>query len=513
MAAPDPAAVRLAVRGLSRRYGGMAANNAIELSVQAGEIHAVLGENGSGKSTLLRCIYGVEQPDAGAIIWNGRTLHLSGPAEARAHGIALVFQHFALIDPLSVLDNVLLHLHGTPLARLSASLVKHRLLELARTLEMPIDPDARVESLSVGARQRVEILRCLLLEPELLMLDEPTAALTPSEISQLFQVLRQIAAKGCSILFVTHRLAEVRALCQRATILRNGRVVAACAPADMSESDLAELMVGAAPLAAPLQRSPSRAQVRLTLDAVCASGSRPQACGINNVQLEIRAGEIVGLAGIAGNGQEVLGDLVTGERSVDSGRVLLDGDDVTSAGAWQRRAAGVQVVPAERTRRGALPTLSLTDNLLLTQARSFTPRRAAVWSRLDRARAEAESTRVMQSHDVRAPGPRTPAGHLSGGNLQRFLVGRALLSRPRVLVCHNPTWGVDLRAAAAIHRRLQDAREDGAAILLISADLDEIYHLADRMAVLSRGRLSEVRPLPQYARAEVGLLMAGAAAS
>lgn len=501
---------RLELIGLTRRYPGTVANRDVSLRVGAGEIHAILGENGSGKSTLMRCIYGVEPADEGSILWNGREVTPASPAAARALGMAMVFQHFSLIEPLTVLDNVLLYVHGSALAPATADHIAARLRSLGESLDMPINPLSRVDTLSVGERQRVEILRCLLLEPELLMLDEPTAALTPSETGQLFRILRRIAVGGCSILFVTHRLSEVRALCSKATVLRRGSVVGSCDPSAVDESTLARLLVGELPPALPSDRPAPGKSTLLRLERLQARRLTHETMDPSPLSLDVRSGEIVGIAGVAGNGQALLGDLVSGERPAIAGRLGIGDADHTLSGPLLRQTAGLQVVPAERTHRGAVAQLPLHENLLLTHSDRYTRKPGWPWSRINRRQLKQDNASIIAACDVRTPSADATAGQLSGGNLQKFLLGRALLCSPRVLVCHNPTWGVDILAAAAIHRKLLDARAAGTAILLISADLEEIYHLADRVAVLFRGHLSEAVPREQLPLSHAGLLMAGA---
>jgi len=502
---------RLELIGVTRRYPGVVANDGIDLRIAPGEIRGVLGENGSGKSTLMRCIYGVEQPDSGAIIWNGRQVVLGSPRVARALGMAMVFQHFSLIEPLTVIDNIRLYLDGlaglagvegydNDPARLSASL-----LSLSAELDLPVDPLARVDDLSPGERQRVEILRCLLLKPDLLILDEPTAALTPGEVAQLFTVLRTIAGTGCSILFISHKLPEVRALCDEVTVLRRGKVSGHGKPAAMSEAELAVLLVGEETPKLPPTRTPVGSKVLLDLDGLSGARSALDDLQMQPVSMQIRSGEIIGIAGISGNGQEQLNNLISGETSARAGRLSIAGRDVTAHGPAQRYAAGLQIVPAERTHAGAIPAMSLADNLLLTNVHRYA---SPLWG-LDRKRLASDNREVINTCDVRTPHEHANAGTLSGGNLQKFLLGRALLDQPQVLICNHPTWGVDLRAAHAIHRRILDARSQGAAILLITEDLEEIYLLADRIGALYSGRISPLRQAGELPLHELGLWMTG----
>ena len=508
---------RLELIGVTRRYPGVVANDGIDLRIAPGEIRGVLGENGSGKSTLMRCIYGVEQPDAGEIIWNGRQVVLRSPRVARALGMAMVFQHFSLIEPLTVIDNIRLYLDGLDglagddgLVGLEGydkdpNRIAVNLLSLSAALDLPVDPMARVDDLSPGERQRVEILRCLLLKPDLLILDEPTAALTPGEVSQLFTVLRTIAGSGCSILFISHKLPEVRALCDEVTVLRRGKVSGHGKPAAMSEAELAVLLVGEETPKLPPARTPVGSTVLLDLDGLSGARGALDDLQMQPVSMQIRSGEIIGIAGISGNGQEQLNNLISGETSARAGRLSIAGQDMTAHGPAQRYAAGLQIVPAERTHAGAIPAMSLADNLLLTNVHRYASR---FWG-LDRKRLASDNREVINTCDVRTPHEHAHAGTLSGGNLQKFLLGRALLDHPQVLICNHPTWGVDLRAAHAIHRRILDARSQGAAILLITEDLEEIYLLADRIGALYSGRISPLRPTSELPLHELGLWMTG----
>ena len=500
-----PRVPRLELIGITRRYPGVIANDGITLRIAAGEIHGILGENGSGKSTLMRCIYGVEQPDAGEILWNGRQIQPRSPRAARELGMAMVFQHFSLIEPLTVLENVSLYLDGIlPRARSSAAIAED-LQSLANSLGLSVAPQATVATLSLGERQRVEILRCLMLDPSLLILDEPTAALTPVEVQQFFDMVRAIAGRGCSVLFISHKLPEVRALCDQVTILRRGRIAGHGVPARMSETQLATLLIGEELHPTAPARRPPQQDVLLDLRNVQPAIASDATPALQPISLQIHGGEIVGIAGIAGNGQDCLNALLSGETPVGDGQLFIGGRDMTHAGPATRYAAGLQVLPAERTHRGAVPNMSLADNLLLTNVHRY----VSAFGRLDRQRLQLECAQVVAQNDVRVPEGDAPAGTLSGGNLQKFLLGRALLGQPRVLICNHPTWGVDIRAAQAIQARILEARERGAAILLITEDLEELYQLSDRIGALFAGRLSSLRPPATLPLTELGLWMTG----
>jgi len=497
-----PTRKRLELIGLTRRYPGCTANDAIDLEVAEGEIHGVLGENGAGKSTLMRCIFGVEQPDEGAIVWQGRQVELPNPDAAKALGIAMVFQHFSLVAPMTVWDNMRLFL---PPGRLAPDALAARMAALGALFDMPVDPAARVAEFGPGERQRVEIMRALLIEPKLLILDEPTAVLGPRESERLFETLRQLAAGGLSIILISHKLAEVRALCDRVTVLRRGRVAGRAEPRDTSVEALARLVVGGT-VTAPQKRADVAGAAALALAGVgtVAGEGFPQA--LRSVSLTLRAGEILGVAGVAGSGQHALNAVITGELEAAEGRVVLHGEALSGWPPARRYAQGLQVVAAERLGAGAVGDFSLADNLLLTLTHRYRTR----FGGIRRRRLRAETAALLARFDVRSGEPGLPARRLSGGNLQKFLLGRALLDEPRVLVVNHPTWGVDVQAAARLHDALLAARDAGTAVLLLTEDLDELYALADRIAVLYDGRLSPAVPATELDRETLGLWMTGA---
>ncbi|WP_097460851.1 ABC transporter ATP-binding protein [Mangrovitalea sediminis] len=496
---------RLELYGITKAFPGVVANADVSLSVHPGEIHALLGENGAGKSTLMKMIYGLLAPDSGSLMWDGREIRIEGPMQARALGMGMVQQHFALLESLTVAENLALTLnrHG----RWDPNRIAARIEDAEREYGLKVHARRPVHRLSVGERQRVEILRCLLQEEplKLLILDEPTAVLTPQEIEGLFAILRRLAADGLSILFVSHKLEEVRGLCDRVTVLRSGRVVARRDTADVSVEDLAALMVGDAP--PPLrERKPValEARVRMAVSSLSQSTLDPHGTALQSVNFELRQGEILGLAGVSGNGQQELMAALVGERSSPPEAILIDGQAVGKLNVRARRKLGLRYVPEERLGKGAVPELSLIDNVLLTRWA-----KAMQWGllRLGQARAAAQS--LCDRHDVRHPGVASPAASLSGGNLQKFIMGRELDEAPEILIVAQPTWGVDVAAARRIQDGLLALRERGSALLVISDDLDELLLLSDRIAVMSGGRVSPVCPVASVDRAELGQWMGG----
>mgnify|MGYP006277304043 CR=1 FL=1 len=496
---------RLSLRAITKRWPSVVANDAVSLDVLPGEIHALLGENGAGKSTLMKILYGVVQADAGEVVWEGQTVRIDSPAAARRLGIGMVFQHFSLFETLSVVENIALGLADG--SRLDA--LAERIAEVSARYGLPIDPRRRVHALSVGERQRVEIVRCLLQQPRLLIMDEPTSVLAPQAVERLFDTLRTVAAEGCSVLYISHKLDEIRSLCDRATVLRAGRVSARCEPARESHESLARMMIGG-DLPAITHR-PARIDgvIRLEVDALSMPVDDPFGAALEAVNLQVRSGEIVGIAGVSGNGQRELIDALSGERRANrAGSIRIDGVDAGRLNVLQRRRLGLATIVEERLGRGAVPSMSLTDNALLTAQRSML--RGAF---IDRRALAAFARRCIERFAVRCRNENASARSLSGGNLQRFIVGREILQGPRVLVVAQPTWGVDVGAAAFIRQALVDLRDAGCAILLVSEDLDELFEIADRIAVMASGRLSAARPAAELDAASIGLMMGGSIAA
>jgi len=496
---------RLQLRHITKRYPGCLANDAIDLSIEPGEIHALLGENGAGKSTLMKIIYGVVQPDAGQIVWHGKPLTMRNPAQARELGIGMVFQHFSLFETLTVAQNIALAMGaaaGTP------KQLEPRIREVSQRYGMALEPQRLVHSLSIGERQKVEIIRCLMQDIRLLILDEPTSVLTPQEADDLFVTLRRLASEGCSILFISHKLGEVRALCHSATVLRGGRVSGHCVPAECSDLQLAQLMVGDAEGLVAQYPKASGATPFLRVDKLSWHNPDPFGCSLKEVDLEVRSGEIVGIAGVAGNGQDELLALLSGEQTLskaDAQHIRFANQVVGHLRPDARRKLGLAFVPAERLGHGAVPEMSLTDNALLTAFQQGLVSKGLI----QRGKVQALAETIIQRFAVKTPDAQTRARSLSGGNLQKFILGREILQNPRLLVAAHPTWGVDVGAAAAIHRALIVLRDAGAAILVISEDLDELFQISDRVAALSAGRLSSLAPTAQTSQVQVGGWMAG----
>jgi simple sugar transport system ATP-binding protein len=496
-----PAPIRLSLRGITKAYPTVVANDGIDLDVAVGEIHALLGENGAGKSTLTKIVYGLVRPDAGTITWEGTPVAITSPARARKLGIGMVFQHFSLFETLTVAENIALALDDARAGRA----LDARIRDVSQRYGLPLDPGRRVHAMSVGERQRVEIVRCLLQDPRLLILDEPTSVLTPQAVAGLFATLRTLAAEGRSILYISHKLDEIRELCQRATVLRAGRVTGACDPRVESAAALARMMIGSE-LPQPAQRPGERGGPLLVVEHLSLPSDDPFGVALSDVSLEVHAGEIVGIAGVSGNGQQELLAALSGERRTPAHTMRIDGRDVGTLDTAQRRALGLAFVPEDRLGRGAVPDLSLADNALLTAWRCGLTRHGFVQERA----TDRYAAGVIDAFGVRSGGPHAAARSLSGGNLQKFIVGREIRQAPRVLIAAQPTWGVDVGAAAQIRQTLIDLRAAGCAVLVISEELDELFEICDRIAVIAQGVLSPALPLAATSAEAIGLLMAGA---
>jgi simple sugar transport system ATP-binding protein len=493
-------APRLELTGISKQYPAVKANDNISLVVKPGEIHALLGENGAGKSTLMKIVFGAVQPDEGEIKVDGQVVQIRNPHEARAHGIAMVFQHFSLFDTLTAAENVWLGLEtGETLAE-----VTERMRLKAGDYGLQVDATRPVHSLSVGERQRVEIVRALLSEPRLLILDEPTSVLTPMAVQSLFNTLRKLAAEGCSILYISHKLDEIRELCHYCTVLRGGRVTGAVDPRQETNASLSKLMIGAEPPKL-VHRETALGGVALEVKNLSLTPDSIYGVPLTNVSLQLRAGEVLGIAGVSGNGQQELLAALSGEdRRASPGSVALFGNDIARAGPARRRALGLHFVPEERLGRGAVPTLSLAANTLLTRRE---PLRAFGW--IDVAATRALASTLIERFKVKAGGPDAAAKSLSGGNLQKFIVGREIDAKPKVLIVAQPTWGVDVGAAAQIRGELLALRDAGCAVLVVSEELDELFELSDRLIVIARGRLSPSVPVGEATIERIGQWMAG----
>jgi len=492
--------LRLELTGICKSYPAVRANDGVHLRVQPGEIHAVLGENGAGKSTLMKIIYGAVQPDAGEMRFNDRAVRPRSPAEARALGISMVYQHFSLFDTLTVAENVWLGLdRNEPLAE-----VTHRIGDTAHAYGLDIEPQRPVHTLSVGEKQRVEIVRALLTSPQLLILDEPTSVLTPQAVDRLFSTLRRLAEGGCSILYISHKLDEIRALCQRCTVMRGGRVTGEVDPRRESNASLSRLMIGAEP--PPLAHRPAApGEVVLAVQRLSLPRPDPFGVDLHGVALQVRAGEVLGIAGVSGNGQQELMAVLSGEDPrAPPGTVRLFGHDIAAASPRARRGAGLHFVPEERLGRGAVPSLSLAQNTLLTRTEAVG---ALGW--VSQRGITRLAARLIDRFGVKAAGPQAVAKSLSGGNLQKFIVGREIDAAPRLLIVSQPTWGVDVGAAALIRAELLALRDAGCALLVVSEELDELFEICDRLVVIAKGRLSPPIAVADATVERIGEWMSG----
>jgi len=491
---------RLELKNISKQYPAVKANDNVSLTVQPGEIHAILGENGAGKSTLMKIVFGAVQPDEGTITIDGQTVAIRNPHEAKANGIAMVFQHFSLFDTLTAAENVWLGLEtGETLAQVS-----ERMRAKADVYGLPVDPTRPVHSLSVGERQRVEIIRGLLANPKILILDEPTSVLTPQAVRVLFKTLRQLADEGCSILYISHKLDEIRELCHACTVMRGGKVTGFVDPAKETNASLSRLMIGAEPPQL-VHRDAKPGAVVLELKNLSLPPHGAYGVPLQGLSLALRAGEVLGVAGVSGNGQQELLSALSGEdRRCLPGSLALFGQDIARASPSKRRAQGLYFVPEERLGRGAVPMQSLALNTLLTRRESVN---ALGWINVAATRALA--AKLIQRFNVKAGGPESHAKSLSGGNLQKFIVGREIDADPKVLVVAQPTWGVDVGAAAQIRGELLALRDAGCAVLVVSEELDELFELSDRLIVIARGKLSPSIATRDATVEQIGQWMAG----
>jgi len=492
----------LELRGITKIYPSVVANEDIDLRVAPGEIHAVLGENGAGKSTLMKIIYGVVKPDAGEMLWEGKVVTVANPAHARAIGIGMVFQHFSLFETLTVAENVALALPGKP----ELGELAQRIEQVSSVYGLPVDPRRLVHSLSVGERQRVEIIRCLLQNPKLLIMDEPTSVLTPQAVRKLFETLRTLASEGCAILYISHKLDEIKELCHSATVLRGGRVTGHCDPQRETPASMARLMIGKDLPHCTHPPAAADGEPRLVIAGLSHASADPFGVDLRDVHLTVHSGEIVGIAGVSGNGQQELLTALSGEeRLAEKFPVQICGTEAGRMTPGRRRKLGLCFVPEERLGRGAVPEMSLAENALLTAHR-----RGMVRAGMIRFRAMREfALRCIGQFNVKSGGTGAEAKSLSGGNLQKFIVGREILQEPRLLVVAQPTWGVDVGAAAFIRQALIDLRNAGTAILVISEELDELFEICDRIAVIAQGRLSPAKRAAETSVEEIGQWMSG----
>lgn len=492
---------RLRVESLTKVYPSVVANEDVSLRVDAGEIHAVLGENGAGKSTLMKMIYGVTTPTRGKIFWEDKEVQIASPAQARALGIGMVFQHFSLFETLTVAQNTALSLPG----HLSLSEVSRQIAEVSERYGLSVNPERYVHDLSVGERQRVEIIRCLLQKPTLLIMDEPTSVLTPAAVQRLFETLRQIRDDGCAILYISHKLDEIMALCDHATVLRGGKVTGECIPANETPQSMARMMIGH-DFDVPSRPKSFEASTLLSVQCTNLPASDPYGVSLKGINMAVKGGQVLGIAGISGSGQEELCRLLSGETTVAQDLVLFDGQKIGQLNPKARRALGICYVPEDRQATAALGSLSLAENALLTAADRASLAESGM---LKRSRMRAFAKQCIDKFRVKAQGPDALAQSLSGGNLQKFIVGREMLQNPRVLICAQPTWGVDVGAAAFIRQQLIDLSRRGCAVIVLSEELDELFEVSDEICVIAAGELSPVREVSQTSVEEIGTWMSG----
>ncbi len=492
----------LSLQGLTKAYPGVVANDNVSFDIGEGEVHALLGENGAGKSTLVKMIYGLVKPDSGTMLLRGQAYAPPEPRAARADGIAMVFQHFSLFDALNVAENIALGMENPPPMGDLAS----RIREVSETYGLPLDPYRTVGDLSAGERQRVEIIRCLLQDPKLLIMDEPTSVLTPQEVDILFETLQKLRSEGTSILYISHKLEEIRTLCDHATILRLGKNVGECVPRDTSARDMAEMMVGST-LQTPERAGRDFGDVALDISGLSVPSPTEFGTALKNVHMTVRKGEVLGVGGVAGNGQDELLGVLSGEIQTAADAIKFYGQPIGKLGPMARRKLGVLTAPEERLGHAAAPDMSLTENALLTGSvrKNLENNGFLKW-----AETQSFAEKIIEAFDVRTPGPDNAARSLSGGNLQKFVIGREVLQSPEVLVVNQPTWGVDAAAAAAIRQSILDLAAKGAAVVCISQDLDELMEISDSFAALNEGRLSAPRPTTGLTVDEIGLMMGGA---
>ncbi|RBY89891.1 ABC transporter ATP-binding protein [Blastococcus sp. TF02A-26] len=494
------------LRGITKRFPGVVANRDIELSVRRGEVHAIVGENGAGKSTLMKTLYGMHRPDEGTIVVDGRETVFRSPADAIAAGIGMVHQHFMLADNFTVLENIVLGSEPTRGGRLDMVEARRRINGISARYSLGLEPDALVEELGVGDRQRVEIAKVLYRGARTLILDEPTAVLVPQEVDELFRNLAELKREGLTVIFISHKLDEVRRVADSITVIRRGTTVGTADPKTTTVKQLAELMVGTQLPTPATRESTVRSTVVLRMEGATVRNADGRAL-VDDVHLTVREGEVVGIAGVEGNGQAELVDAIMGLRPLSSGTLTLGDDDISAWSTRARREAGIGLIPEDRHRQGMLLEAPLWENRILGHQ---TRPPAVKGPFIDRRGARADTQRIMSEYDVRAPGPDTLAVALSGGNQQKLIVGREMSASPRLLLAAHPTRGVDVGAQAVIWELLKDARAEGLGIVLVSADLDELIGLSDTLHVMLRGRLVATVDPGAVTPEELGGYMTGA---
>ncbi len=497
----------LEVRGLTKVFGTLTACDRVDLTIAKGEIHALLGENGAGKSTLVKMLFGSLEPNGGEIRWNGQPVRITSPGVAKKLGIGMVFQHFSLFEALTAAENIALSLaDDTAIGTIAA-----KARALSYSYGLPLDPDSLVGDLSVGERQRIEIIRCLLQTPELIILDEPTSVLTPQEADKLFETLERLRSEGKSILYISHRLEEVKRMCDRATVLRHGKVVGHCDPRQETPASLARMMVGTDVKNAERTTAAVRGEELLGIRGMSRKPAGPFSMPLRDIWLSVAGGEVIGIAGVAGNGQGELFEAISGEALQESADAIqIRGKAAGKLGISQRRLLGAAFVPEERLGHGAAPRMRLSDNLLLSRHKTDGKAFVGTAGVIKTSAIQQASQRIIAEMDVRKSAPDPEAAALSGGNLQKFIIGRELDRNPSVMVVNQPTWGVDAGAAARIRQALIELARSGSAVLVISQDLDELFEISDSIAVMHNGELSKPIPIAEATLERIGLLMGGA---
>jgi len=495
----------LEMRGITKQFPGVLANNRVDFDVRAGEVHALLGENGAGKSTLMKVLYGMYHPDGGEVLINGQPVTIASPNDAIAMGIGMIHQHFMLVPSLTVAENVALGLPSSrgPLTDLDR--VAQRIHDLAKSYGLKIDPEAYVWQLSVGQQQRVEIIKALHRGASLLVLDEPTAVLTPQEVDELFAVMRQMAKDGHALIFISHKLHEVVEISQRVTVLRDGRKIGTRPTSETTKEDLANWMVGREVGFAPDRGHVQLGEVRLQLEGV-SCGSDRGTPGLRAVNLEVRSGEILGIAGVSGNGQAELAEVITGLRKVTGGRIHMEAEDVTGLQPGELTGRMLSYIPEERMRDGMIKDFTVAENIILREHQERPFSRSGF---LDLRNIAKYADQLIESFQVKTPSRETLARNLSGGNIQKVVLARELSRHPRAIIAAQPTRGLDIGATEYVRGQLLEQRRGGTAILLISEDLDEILALSDRVAVIYEGQIMDILDRSEATREKLGLLMAG----
>jgi simple sugar transport system ATP-binding protein len=503
----NPGDVMLEMKGITKRFPGVLANYKVDFDVRSGEVHTLLGENGAGKSTLMKVLYGFYKPEEGTIKFKGESVDISSPSDAIDYGIGMIHQHFMLVPTLTVAENVALGLGSAKSLSQDLEPVKDRIRELSEAYRLHVDPDTYIWQLAVGERQRVEIMKAIYRDVSLLVLDEPTAVLTPAEVDDLFITLRQMTDSGRGLVFISHKLHEVMNLSDRITVLRTGRVTGHTVPAESSREHLAKMMVGREVLLAPSRTEVEVGAERLSIQGLNVVSDRDTPA-VTDFDLSVRGGEVVGIAGVSGNGQRELAEAITGLRHVTSGTVTIDGVDTTNLSPKEVRDTSVAYVPEERMRDGAIGAFTVAENLILLNhdAPPISNHGLLQFKAIENACSD-----LVSKFTVKTPTLETPTSSLSGGNIQKLIIARELSSGPRVLIASQPTRGVDIGAAEYIHSVLMEQRADGVAILLISEDLDEVMGLSDRIAVMYEGELMAVVDREDATVERLGLMMAGVA--